>query len=51
MISRSTLDTHLVAADLQVIDAICDRFEADHRAGRLYHLASYLSEAPPAGKA
>jgi eukaryotic-like serine/threonine-protein kinase len=51
MTANSMLDTRLAAADLQVIDAICDRFEADHRAGRQAHLASYLSEASPAGKA
>ncbi len=51
MNSRSTLDAQLPAADLQQIDAICDRFEADWRAGRRPDLASYLSEAPPGGKA
>ena len=51
MTSRPTLDTQLAAADLQIIDAICDRFEADHRTGRLVDLASYLSEAPPGCRA
>ena len=32
-------------ADLQVIDAICDRFEADCRDGRHADLASYLARA------
>lgn len=51
MNARDTLDRHLAAADLQAIDLICDRFEADRRAGRQTDLASYLSEAPAAGKA
>ena len=50
MTASSTLDTRLAAADLQIIDAICDRFEADHRAGRAVNLASYLSEAPSSGE-
>ena len=43
MNARSTLDTQLPAADLREIDAICDRFEADCRAGRQADLASYLA--------
>ena len=46
MTPRPTLETQLAAADLQIIDAICDRFETDHRTGGLVDLASYLSEAP-----
>ena len=51
MSSRSTLAAQLPAADLQQIDLICDRFEAEWRAGQRPDLASYLSEAPPGGKA
>jgi tetratricopeptide (TPR) repeat protein len=47
---RSTLDVRLPASDLQQIDAVCDRFEADWRAGRCPDLQSYLSQAPPGGK-
>jgi eukaryotic-like serine/threonine-protein kinase len=45
MNSRSMLDTRLPAADLQVIDAICDGFEADYRAGLQAELTSYLARA------
>ena len=48
---RSTLDAQIPATDLQQIDTICDRFEADWRAGLRPDLASYLDEAPPGGKA
>jgi eukaryotic-like serine/threonine-protein kinase len=51
MTVSSMLDTRLAAAHLRVIDEICDRFEADHRAGRPLDLASYLSEAPLGGEA
>jgi len=51
MTFRSTLDAALAAADLQEIDAICDRFESAWRAGRRPDLASFLSEAPPGGLA
>ena len=47
MSSRSTMDAPLAAAELQEIDAICDRFEAAWRAGRRPDLAKFLSEAPP----
>jgi eukaryotic-like serine/threonine-protein kinase len=46
MTSDSALDTLLPAVDLQQIDEICDRFEADWCAGRQPDLASYLSAAP-----
>jgi tetratricopeptide (TPR) repeat protein len=48
---QSTLDIDLPAADLQQIDAICDRFEADCLAGRGLDLATYLADAPPGGRA
>ena len=51
MTSRSTVDARLTAADLQQIDAICDRFEVDLRAGRQPDLTWYLPEAPPDGEA
>jgi len=51
MISRSDAGLQLPAAQLQQIDAICDRFEADWRTGRPPDLAAFLSQAPPGGKA
>jgi serine/threonine-protein kinase len=48
---RSTLDAALPASDLQQIDAVCDRFESEWRAGRCPDLACYVSEAPPGGRA
>ena len=51
MNSQSTLDVDLRAADLQQIDAICDRFEADCLADRRRDLAWYLAQAPPGGRA
>ena len=47
MNARSTLDEPVVpvTAFLQ-IDAACDRFESDCRAGRSPDLAAYLAEAP-----
>ena len=48
---RSTLDAQIPANDLQQIDSICDRFEADWRAGLRPDLVSYLVEAPPGRKA
>ena len=42
---RSTIESTLGAVELQQIDAICDRFEAEWRAGRRPDLASYLSSA------
>ena len=46
MSGRSTLDATLGAVDLQRIDAICDQFEAQWRAGQRPDLRSYLSAAP-----
>jgi len=51
MNSRSNPNAQLPAAQLRQIDAICDRFEADWRAGRRPDLASYLSGAPSGEKA
>ena len=51
MTSRSTVDARLTAADLKQIDAICDRFEVDLRAGRQPDLKLYLPQAPPGGEA
>jgi serine/threonine-protein kinase len=51
MKSQSTLEEQRPAADLQQLDAICDRFEADWRAGRRPDLALYLSQAPPGAEA
>ena len=51
MTTHETLDICLAAADLRAIDLICDRFEADRRAGRPTDLASYLSDAPAAARA
>ena len=47
---RSTLDAQIPTDDLQQIDAICDRFEADWRTGLRPDLALYLVEAPPGRK-
>jgi tetratricopeptide (TPR) repeat protein len=49
--SQSTLDAELPATDLQQIDAICDRFEADCLAEGHADLANYLSLAPAGGRA
>ncbi len=51
MTSRSTVDARLTADALQQIDAVCDRFEVDLRAGRQPDLTGYLPDAPKGGEA
>lgn len=51
MNSQSTLNAELPVADLERIDAICDRFEAGWLAGSRPDLASYLADGPLGVKA
>ncbi len=46
MNQRETLPTQPALADLQQVDAVCDRFEMAWRSGRRPDLAEYLAEVP-----
>jgi tetratricopeptide (TPR) repeat protein len=51
MSAFSTLDASLGADELRQIDAICDRFEDELRAGERPKLGSFLEEAPVGARA
>ena len=42
--------SRLDVKSMRQIDAVCRRFEADHRAGRSRVIADYLGEVPEAGR-